>query len=64
MIDTAELHIVLLVVVTLTLIQGHRDARNQELLHQLSRNGAFGMLLRLNAQVNLIIMIFMWSDQY
>ena len=38
MIDTAELYIWITVYLTLTLIQGHRSARKQELMQQLSHN--------------------------
>ena len=52
MIDATELNNLILVYEILTLIQGHRDARNKTFLHHLSYKvwngfGQFGMLLRL-----------------
>ena len=44
MIDATELRVLMLVSVTLTLIQGHGDARKQKLLWKLSRK----MLMHLN----------------
>ena len=42
MIDTTEHYILILFYVTLTFIQGHRDARKQQLLHNLSSTAIKG----------------------
>ena len=59
MIDSIVLYILTLILLTLTLILGHKSARKQKLVHQLSHSFQsiwmeFGVLLRLVGVLNLI----------
>ena len=59
MIDSIQLYIVTLVLLSMTLIQGHRSGRKQKLLWQLSHKpfNQFGILLRFVSLMNCILIL-------
>ena len=60
MIDITELYILMLVLNDLTLVQGHKDARNPKLVHQKFQSSPsmeFGVLLKIVCFMKLVLIL-------